>query len=209
MVRILVPTLTLIITAGSLVLPAQRFTPAEGSDPLHVAFDQLLDPNVRDGLVYYRAMKSERGPAGSVRRGIERAGGDLRRVDEGSADRVLAERLQRVRAADGDRQLPDSRPQRGRAGLEHQADSRGVRSDQASRRRAQRDARRDREDDPAGVQGRAALPRARARRDRQRPPAQRGLYWRAAEAATGVDRSGVRQRSADARDRSHAPTRSR
>ena len=61
MVRILVPTLTLIITAGSLVLPAQRFTPAEGSDPLHVAFDQLLDPNVRDGLVYYRAMKSERG----------------------------------------------------------------------------------------------------------------------------------------------------
>ena len=60
MVRILVPTLALIVTAGSLVLPAQRFTPAEGSDPLHVAFDQLLDPNVRDGLVYYRAMKSER-----------------------------------------------------------------------------------------------------------------------------------------------------
>jgi hypothetical protein len=57
----LVPTLALIVTVGSLVLPAQRFTPADGSDPLHVAFDQLLDPNVRDGLVYYRAMKSERG----------------------------------------------------------------------------------------------------------------------------------------------------
>ena len=48
MVRILVPTLALIVTAGSLVLPAQRFTPAEGSDPLHVELDQLLDPNVRD-----------------------------------------------------------------------------------------------------------------------------------------------------------------
>ena len=60
MLRVLVSTLALIVTAGSLVLPAQRFTPAEGADPLHVAFDQLLDPNVRDGLVYYRALKSER-----------------------------------------------------------------------------------------------------------------------------------------------------
>jgi hypothetical protein len=41
-------------------LPAQRFTPAEGADPLHVPFDQILDVNVRDGLVYYRALKSDR-----------------------------------------------------------------------------------------------------------------------------------------------------
>ena len=44
-----------------LALPAQRFTPAEGADPLHVPLDQILDVNVRDGLVYYRALKSDRG----------------------------------------------------------------------------------------------------------------------------------------------------
>src|SRR6476661_1246088 len=31
------------------------------TDPLHRPFDQLLDSNVRDGLVYYRALRSERG----------------------------------------------------------------------------------------------------------------------------------------------------
>ena len=30
-------------------------------EPLHRAYDQLLDVNVRDGLVYYRALRSERG----------------------------------------------------------------------------------------------------------------------------------------------------
>jgi hypothetical protein len=30
-------------------------------EPLHRPYDQLLDVNVRDGLVYYRAVKSERG----------------------------------------------------------------------------------------------------------------------------------------------------
>ena len=62
MVRTLVSTLALALTVGALSLPAQRvFTPAEGADPLHVAFDRILDPNVRDGLVYYRALKSIRG----------------------------------------------------------------------------------------------------------------------------------------------------
>ena len=40
---------------------AQEFTPAPGADPLHRPLDQILDSNVRDGLVYYRALKSERG----------------------------------------------------------------------------------------------------------------------------------------------------
>lgn len=31
------------------------------SDPLHRTFDEILDVNVRDGLVYYRAVRSERG----------------------------------------------------------------------------------------------------------------------------------------------------
>jgi len=59
MVRTLASTVVLALTIGSLVLPAQRFTPAEGADPLHVPLDQILDVNVRDGLVYYRALKSD------------------------------------------------------------------------------------------------------------------------------------------------------
>src|SRR6478672_10978883 len=31
------------------------------TDVLHRPFDQILDLNVRDGLVYYRALKSDRG----------------------------------------------------------------------------------------------------------------------------------------------------
>jgi hypothetical protein len=40
---------------------SQPTPPAPGSDPLHRALDQILDVNVRDGLVYYRAMQSTRG----------------------------------------------------------------------------------------------------------------------------------------------------
>jgi hypothetical protein len=43
------------------VVRAQQFTPAPGAEPLHRPFDQILDVNVRDGLVYYRALKAERG----------------------------------------------------------------------------------------------------------------------------------------------------
>jgi hypothetical protein len=42
-------------------LPLQQFTPAPGAELLHRPLDQILDTNVRDGLVYYRALKSERG----------------------------------------------------------------------------------------------------------------------------------------------------
>lgn len=38
----------------------QEFTPAPGAEPLHRPLDQILDLYVRDGLVYYRALKSER-----------------------------------------------------------------------------------------------------------------------------------------------------
>lgn len=40
---------------------AQQFQPAPGADPLHRPLDQILDLNVRDGMVYYRALKSDRG----------------------------------------------------------------------------------------------------------------------------------------------------
>jgi hypothetical protein len=60
MMRIVASTVVLALTLLSPALPAQRFTPAEGADPLHVPLDQILDVNVRDGLVYYRALKSDR-----------------------------------------------------------------------------------------------------------------------------------------------------
>jgi hypothetical protein len=47
---------------GTSLLGAQQpFTPAPGADPLHKPFDQILDVDVRDGLVYYRTLKAERG----------------------------------------------------------------------------------------------------------------------------------------------------
>jgi len=41
--------------------PLQQFTPAPGAELLHRPLDQILDVDVRDGLVYYRALKGERG----------------------------------------------------------------------------------------------------------------------------------------------------
>jgi len=43
------------------LLQAQPRPPAPGSDPLHSPLDEILDVNVRDGLVYYRALQSQRG----------------------------------------------------------------------------------------------------------------------------------------------------
>jgi hypothetical protein len=43
------------------LVSVQEFTPAPGVELLHRPLDQILDVNVRDGLVYYRALKAERG----------------------------------------------------------------------------------------------------------------------------------------------------
>jgi hypothetical protein len=51
--------LALLLTTALTV--AQQFTPAPGAELLHRPLDQILDTNVRDGLVYYRALKSDRG----------------------------------------------------------------------------------------------------------------------------------------------------
>jgi hypothetical protein len=59
MARVVAVCLAFLLLAA---LPsAQQFEPAPGSDPLHVPLDQILDVYVRDGLVYYRALKSDRG----------------------------------------------------------------------------------------------------------------------------------------------------
>ena len=50
-----------VFAAAALVRGAQPPLPAEGSDPLHRPLDEILDVNVRDGLVYYRALESGRG----------------------------------------------------------------------------------------------------------------------------------------------------
>jgi hypothetical protein len=47
--------------AACALLQAQSRPPADGSDPLHTPLDEILDVNVRDGLVYYRALQSQRG----------------------------------------------------------------------------------------------------------------------------------------------------
>ena len=54
----------LVLLAGfvaSSVARGQQFTPAPGAELLHRPLDQILDVNVRDGLVYYRALKADRG----------------------------------------------------------------------------------------------------------------------------------------------------
>ena len=38
---------------GASMLSAQPFTPAAGAELLHRPLDQILDVNVRDGLVYW------------------------------------------------------------------------------------------------------------------------------------------------------------
>src|SRR5262245_50207842 len=43
------------------MLSLQDFTPAPGAELLHRPLDQILDVNVRDGFVYYRALKADRG----------------------------------------------------------------------------------------------------------------------------------------------------
>ena len=54
--RALLPILAVVLVSA--VLSGQEFVPAPGADPLHRPLDQILDVNVRDGLVYYGALKS-------------------------------------------------------------------------------------------------------------------------------------------------------
>ena len=69
------------------------------------AFDQLLDLYVRDGYVYYRALKSD---AAKLDGYVSPAGDGIgRQAAARRADRVLAERLQRAGAADRHRSLSD------------------------------------------------------------------------------------------------------
>ncbi len=54
-------TLLVAVLALSTVPFSAREQDDKSADPLHRPFDQILDLQVRDGLVYYRALRSERG----------------------------------------------------------------------------------------------------------------------------------------------------
>lgn len=58
--RALVSTVVLVLCLG-FARSAQQPPLPPGSDPFHRALDLILDVNVRDGLVYYRALQSTRG----------------------------------------------------------------------------------------------------------------------------------------------------
>lgn len=54
----------LLLVAGVVATATLRaqYPPPSTVDPLHRPYDQILDVNVRDGLVYYRALRGARGP---------------------------------------------------------------------------------------------------------------------------------------------------
>jgi len=61
MYRLAAACLCLAVTATLLSAQQAQYTPAPGAELLHRPLDQILDVNVRDGFVYYRALKGERG----------------------------------------------------------------------------------------------------------------------------------------------------
>ena len=81
---------------------------------------------------------------------------------------------------------------------EHPPDSWRVRAVASSGCRAYGHPRSDREEHSAGVRGSAGVPRARARRGRQRPVAKRSVLQRKAGRAIGPGRRRVRRRGASA-----------
>ena len=61
MYRLAATCLCVAVAAASLSAQQSPYTSAPGAELLHRPLDQILDVNVRDGLVYYRALKGERG----------------------------------------------------------------------------------------------------------------------------------------------------
>src|SRR5688572_29229669 len=50
-----------VATVASIVTPGAQYPPPSTVDALHRPYDQLLDIHVRDGLIYYRALRGSRG----------------------------------------------------------------------------------------------------------------------------------------------------
>ena len=79
----------------------QQAAPVPASDALHRPLDQILDVNVRDGLVYYRALQSSRGALDRYVASLNVPAATYERLVARSEDGVLGECVQRVRPADG------------------------------------------------------------------------------------------------------------
>src|SRR5215213_2678028 len=60
MTRLLSTFLALALIAVPAAAQQAVYVPAPGAELLHRPLDQILDVNVRDGLVYYRALKADR-----------------------------------------------------------------------------------------------------------------------------------------------------
>src|SRR3982750_839043 len=61
MYRTAATSLCVLLAATMLTAQQAQYTAAPGAELLHRPLDQILDVNVRDGLVYYRALKGDRG----------------------------------------------------------------------------------------------------------------------------------------------------
>jgi hypothetical protein len=61
MKRALISTVVLAVCIGVASTKGAQLPPPPAADPFHRPLDQILDVNVRDGLVYYRALQSSRG----------------------------------------------------------------------------------------------------------------------------------------------------
>ena len=168
------------VRAVSAVRGPGRPAPSRSSMPLHRPFDEILDIYVRDGLVYYFALKQERGKFDRYVQALGEVGADtLKSWPPRSAAGLLDQRLQRVRPAHGDRRLSDSR--QGCRTIRRTASGR---SPGAFERRPFRaggrdaDARRDREGRDRRVQRCARAACAGAWRHRRRRAQERSLHRR-------------------------------
>ena len=181
---------TVAVALSVLAAPAAQAPSAEAAR--RKTFDEILDTYVRDGDVYYRALKSERAKLdGYVPTSLAAVEADKLSRDEQIAFWLNAYNALVLRT------VIDHYPIQGTLdrlpGEEHPPDSRRLRAAAASRRRPDADARSDRADDPAGLPRSARLLRARSRRRRQRPAAQRGVHRRAPRGAARRSRRRVRQ----------------
>ena len=98
-------------------------------DPLHRPFDEILDIYVRDGLVYYRALKSERGRFDRYVQSLADTSAET--VKGWAPERQLAFWINAYNAVvlqDRDRSLPDSRPRARVSRQQHPADPRRIRA---------------------------------------------------------------------------------
>ena len=152
-----------VIVLALLVLPrAEQIAPSPAAGTMHRPLDQILDLNVRDGLVYYRALQASAARLDRYIASLNVAGCHIRSAGRASTrwrsgSTPTTRSCCRPSSTDypihgksdlyppnSIRQIPGAFEQ-----LKHRAAGAG-------------DARRDREDRPARVQGAAPLSRARA-----------------------------------------------